>query len=135
MLIFKIFNGRPCRIDIGSAKAGSQSELDGKNWREGHKVVERASSFESRPPVRSGSFASSISNESSNWRSTAKPVEAARSDSFARPITSSPRLSAVTTDKDDAPKAPVKPKPNPFGAARPREEVLASKGSQEGSSN
>lgn len=124
-------NGRPCRIDIGTSKG--EPEQENRNWREG-KVVDRAEfgGFESRDKKdlrgpRADSFASAATTQS-DWRSTAKPVEVAPKELFAAPFR---RDSARPPVKEDVTCIHSKPKANPFGAARPREEVLAAKAGEQ----
>lgn len=146
--------GRSCRVDIASARQEEQgNRIAAGNWREGHTIVERPNQY-SRPGEvgvrmeRSSGKVATFSAPQGNWRDTAKPVESAPSpvhSSFVRDTTKPSTPPVIPTRKPDLkllPRtAPIEPeegklatedykkssKPNPFGAAKPREIVIAEK--------
>lgn len=143
---------RPCRVDIATARREEQdSRLSMGNWRDGHQVVESSRPrMERSTPTAPGGPSPSLA-PSGNWRETAKPVQAAPtkdvSTKDAPPKASSlasaapkkpelkilPRTAPIENDSEKLATDQYKKssKPNPFGAAKPREVVLAEKKSHE----
>lgn len=101
----------------GSLGGGSRAD-DVDNWNFGKKPTAAP------PPARSSTFGSNFRDSGSDWR---------RGDSREREETGRPRLvldppSRGGANEGEGPAVMKTEKPNPFGAARPREEVLAEKG-------
>lgn len=147
--------GRPCRIDIATAKREERDErLASGNWREGHQVVERPAGMGAPRGGPAADGPSEYRNPlaAGNWRDTAKPVEV-----VSQPVSSmqpsrkesmtavaplapgkkpelklTPRTKPVAEGEQLATEDYKKSKkPNPFGQAKPREIVLAEKESAE----
>ncbi|PJF19141.1 putative RNA-binding protein [Paramicrosporidium saccamoebae] len=133
-----LLRSRPCRIDLASAKSEErESRIAAGNWRDGHQVVESSRMERAAPRGAAPVFA-----PSGNWRDTAKPVDAEKPAFRSAPVETKPAMTGRKPEIKLLPRTvPVESdgqklatgdyqkssKPNPFGAAKPREIVLAEK--------
>ncbi|KAL8142444.1 hypothetical protein V2J09_015476 [Rumex salicifolius] len=113
-----IDSGRTNRYD--SLGAGSRAD-ESESWNLGKKPISAA------PPVRSSTFGSGYRNsgmDSDRWKKNDE--DRGRDIQSGRPrlVLDPPRGEGAVNEQPQ----PVSNKANPFGAARPREEVLAEKG-------
>lgn len=144
--------GRPCRIDIATAKREERDErLSSGNWREGHQVVERPLGMSSARGGSSVIGPGECRNPLAlgNWRETAKPVEVITQPVYSAGPSRKESMTEVGVPSGPGKKPELKltprtkpvvegeqlatedynksKKPNPFGQAKPREIVLAEK--------